>query len=159
MKFHFVDDQKRALVSRLLQRRACFEATAVPYDQVQIERTKGGKPFMANKPPASPAPSGAADGGSSSGGAARGPNWNFNVSHEGRYVALATESTMVCGVDVAAPEAARPGRKKRSVDENLKMMVGQLTASEMATIESARPHEQEMEDVRPSLADGMLIAY
>ena len=31
------------------------------------------------------------------------------VSHEGKYVALAAEPRMVCGVDVAAPEEARAG--------------------------------------------------
>jgi hypothetical protein len=88
MKFHFVDDQKRALVSRLLQRRACFEATglkysdalasapflSVPlhhhpttsrglrYSDALILRTKGGKPFMANKPTSGRAPRLAHDG-------------------------------------------------------------------------------------------------
>ena len=69
MKFRFVADQKRALVSRYLQRRACFEATGVPWSKVEITRTKGGKPFMSNKP--SPTlPNGVH------------ANWNFNVSHE-----------------------------------------------------------------------------
>ena len=69
MKFKFVADQKRALVSRLLQRRACFEATGVRWKDVDIQRTKGGKPFMANKPNVAAA-------------ASRGlaANWNFNVS-------------------------------------------------------------------------------
>ena len=35
------------------------------------------------------------------------PNWNFNVSHEGKYVVLAAEPRLVCGVDVAAPEEQR----------------------------------------------------
>jgi hypothetical protein len=46
MRFKFVADQKRALASRYLQRRACFETTGVPWSSVQIVRTKGGKPFM-----------------------------------------------------------------------------------------------------------------
>uniref|UniRef100_A0A7S2MRD3 holo-[acyl-carrier-protein] synthase n=1 Tax=Haptolina brevifila TaxID=156173 RepID=A0A7S2MRD3_9EUKA len=121
-------------MSRLLQRRACFEATSVAFSQVAIERTKGSKPFMANKPRYAA--------GALSGGA----NWNFNVSHEGKYVCIATEPAMVCGVDVAAPEAHRGG-KKRGIDENLNMMKGQLTNSEMFTIQSARPDEQRMEDL------------
>lgn len=190
MKFHFVDDRKRALVSRLLQRRACFEATGVKYSDAHILRTKGGKPFMANKPTGGWPSRTAHDGDGAAGvrstwrldvssrppqvrrtppprvGDAshscqgqsvtshtltaprrQAPNWNFNVSHEGQYVALASEPVMVCGVDVAAPEVMRPGRKKRSVDETLRMMDGQLTAAEMKTIEEARPDERRMEDL------------
>ena len=38
MKFHFREDQKRALVSRLLQRRACVEATGMEWHAVRIAR-------------------------------------------------------------------------------------------------------------------------
>ena len=133
MKFKFVADQKRALLSRLLQRRACFEVAGVAYGEVAIERTKGGKPFMSNKTAA---------------GARSAPtNWNFNVSHEGMYVVLASEPTMLCGVDVAAPEEHRAGKKKKSIRENLRLMEGQLTPAEMLTINMAAPDERKMEDL------------
>ena len=119
MKFKFTADQKRALVSRLLQRRACFEATGVPWKSVSIARTKGGKPFMANKPMGGAAPVSLA------------PNWNFNVSHEGKYVVLAAEPNALCGVDVAAPEESRALAKKRAFSEQLDMMKGQLSPSEV----------------------------
>jgi 4'-phosphopantetheinyl transferase len=119
MKFRFTADQKRALVSRLLQRRACFEATGVPWKSVSIARTKGGKPFMANKPMGGAAPASLA------------PNWNFNVSHEGKYVVLAAEPNALCGVDVAAPEESRALAKKRAFSEQLDMMKGQLSPSEV----------------------------
>ena len=93
MKYLREDDRKRALVSRLLQRRACVEATGVPWAQVELKRTKGGKPFMANKP------------------AGFGPNWNWNVSHEGHFVALAAEARVLCGIDVAAPDQVRDDRQ------------------------------------------------
>ena len=64
--FRFKDDQKRALVSRLLQRQCVSEAMSLSWQSVQIKRTKGRKPFVMNK---SMDRSGA-------------PNFNFNVSHE-----------------------------------------------------------------------------
>jgi len=130
MKFIYKADQKRALVSRLLQRRVCHEGTGLPYADVRIDRTKGGKPFMANKPAAS--------------AMAEAPNFNFNVSHEGKFVVLATEPWMLCGVDVAAPEEARGGKKKE-FDDTLRMMTSQLTKAEMAVIERARPDVPRME--------------
>ncbi|EOD16419.1 hypothetical protein EMIHUDRAFT_256206 [Emiliania huxleyi CCMP1516] len=48
MKFHFRDDQKRALVSRLLQRHACARYLSLPHGEVQILRTKGRKPYLAS---------------------------------------------------------------------------------------------------------------
>ena len=132
MKFKFVADQKRALVSRFLQRRACHEATGVPWKAVEIVRTKGGKPFMNNKPKAA--------------GSGLHANWNFNVSHEGKYVALAAEPRLVCGVDVAAPEEARAGAKARELDDTLEMMKGQMAPQEWAVIQAARPNQHRMEE-------------
>jgi len=42
MRFKFRDDQKRALVSRLLQRAACHEAYGLAHSAALIKRTKGG---------------------------------------------------------------------------------------------------------------------
>lgn len=140
MKYRFPADQKRALVSRLLQRRACVEATGVKWSDVQIRRTKGSKPYMANKP--------ANGAGGAHNLSSAGPNWNFNVSHEGKFVVLAAEPLMVVGVDVAAPEEERGrGRSKRGIDEQLRFMKDQLSLAELAAIEAARPDEQRMEDV------------
>ena len=132
MRFVQVADRKRALVSRLLQRRVCHEATGCAYADVKIERTKGGKPYMANKPAAAAMTSA--------------PNFNFNVSHEGMFVALGTEPLAVCGIDVAAPEVARGG-KRRDINETLRTMTSQLTKAEMDLIEAARPDLKKMEDL------------
>ena len=64
--FRFKDDQKRALVRRLLQRQCVSAAMSLAWETVQIKRTKGRKPFVMNK---TMDRSGA-------------PNFNFNVSHE-----------------------------------------------------------------------------
>eukprot|EP00667_Euglena_gracilis_P015605 EG_transcript_16237 len=89
-RFKFEEDRKRALLSRLLQRAAVCAAVGLPYDTVVLRRTKGNKPFLAvphSRPDA--------------------PNFNFNVSHEGDYVILATENVCIVGADVAAPQQVR----------------------------------------------------
>ena len=65
--FRFKDDQKRALLSRLLQRRCVSVALGVPWDKVRIKRTKAKKPFAVGVS-----------------ARAHAPNFNFNVSHEAR---------------------------------------------------------------------------
>ncbi|KAJ1618898.1 hypothetical protein T492DRAFT_916452 [Pavlovales sp. CCMP2436] len=93
--FVFRDDQKRALVSRLMQRRCAQEVLCVRgAASVPIGRTKGGKPFV-RAAVARPAAA---------------PNFNFNVSHEGAWVVLASEPSLLVGVDVAAPQEARRRR-------------------------------------------------
>lgn len=92
-RFKREDDRKRALVSRILQRCACEHAVGVRVENAQLMRTKGSKPFLANPPEPRPPDI---------------PNFNFNVSHEGSYVALAAEPVCICGVDVAAPHQLRP---------------------------------------------------
>ena len=72
-------DRKRALLSRMLQRHCIATSLQLPHERVVIARTKGGKPFE------------------SSGlqrGAAR-SNFNFNVSHEGHLVVLASDLVRV----------------------------------------------------------------
>ncbi len=67
-KFTKPEDRKRALVSRLLQRRAATAALGLRHEAVVCKRTRGNKPYVANeltKP-------------------AWAPNWNYSVSHEVR---------------------------------------------------------------------------
>ena len=124
LKFVHMPDKKRALVSRLLQRAACARVTSAPHASIEIRRTKGRKPFLA-----SPLPD-----------PALAPNFNFNVSHEGDFVVLASEPVAVCGVDVAAPDQARRRRRdgrKPSIDEMLKVFANVLTPNERAAVENA----------------------
>ena len=142
MRFKFREDQKRAIVSRcatpnpathpnprpvrwgraralmhravacrLLQRAACHEAYGVAHTAALIQRTKGGKPYLAARPDT--ALEGTPD---------PGPNWNFNVSHEGHYVVLAAEPLLLCGVDVAAPDQSRVRGKPRPLEEHFATM-------------------------------------
>lgn len=126
LRFVFRDDQKRALVSRLLQRRCVEVALGVPANEAQIARTKGNKPYLAARPRGSGA-----------------PNFNFNVSHEGAWVVLASEPLLLVGTDVAAPLDARrrrqgdgstgPGRAK-ALEEIFESMSSSFTAEEWAAI-------------------------
>ena len=99
MRFKREEDRKRALVSRLMQ-RACVGTCAVveTTDAVEIRRTKGGKPFMYVEENATT---------KERRRATAAPNFNFNVSHEGDFVVLASEPVCVVGVDVAAPSQVR----------------------------------------------------
>lgn len=80
-------DRKRTLVSRLLQRHSVATALRVPAERAVIKRTKGSKPFEASGAPR----------------VAHVANYNFNVSHEGHLVVLASDPALLVGVDVAAP--------------------------------------------------------
>ena len=64
-KFKFLEDRKRALVSRLLQRHAASVVLGIPHDAIVIKRTKGRKPYVSNEIQKQTA-----------------PNFNYSVSHE-----------------------------------------------------------------------------
>jgi len=118
-KFKFRDDQKRALVSRLLQRHAAATVLGIPHTAVEIKRTRGRKPYVANavdKPHA--------------------PNFNYSVSHEGNYVVLAAEGICLCGCDIAAPNQLRCSAD-RPLDEVLSAFKTQLTLAEWEIVRSA----------------------
>ncbi len=118
-RYKFEADQRRCLVSKLLQRKCVRDVCSVPFAEINIQRTKGGKPFCANH--CHPV---------------QAPNFNFNVAHEvvhtlllsvangfcasclqpsrysmqGGYVVLAAEPMCICGIDVAAPPEARSAK-------------------------------------------------
>ena len=129
-RFHRFEDRKRALLSRLMQRaaikRACASAEDARWRDARVEaldvrRTKGSKPFHGAR--------------ASVAGA---PNFNYNVSHEGDYVVLASETYAVVGVDVAAPGQVRRvtggGRAERDVGKLLETFSSVLTDRERASI-------------------------
>ena len=66
-KYKLPADRQRALISRLLQRKCMLDVCLEPFSSIDIQRTKGGKPFCA-----SPCNRRLA------------PNLNFNISHEVR---------------------------------------------------------------------------
>ncbi|PKA65951.1 4'-phosphopantetheinyl transferase [Apostasia shenzhenica] len=82
-------DRKRAFVSRLLQYSLVHEVSCLPFDSIFIDRTLEGKPFLRNKIVSSF------------------PNFNFNVSHHGNYVAIVSEPLYLVGLDIVSNEILR----------------------------------------------------
>lgn len=119
-RFRFFEDKQRALVSRLLQRKCAETCLGLGWDEILIKRTKGKKPFVASG--VSERPEGA-------------PNFNYNVSHEGDYVVLASEPVCLVGVDVAAPGQSRKGGGPFDLDRVLKSFGSAFTRDELRNIE------------------------
>ena len=133
LKMMFMPDKKRALVSRLLQRAACSRVTSVPHAEVRINRTKGRKPFMVRDFDNN-------DTTTTTVHLPHAPNFNFNVSHEGDFVVLASEPSAICGVDVAAPgQARRRGKDGRmpTAEEMLQTFSDVFTPHEKEQIRAA----------------------
>ncbi|CAK7325234.1 unnamed protein product [Dovyalis caffra] len=82
-RFLRMEDRKQALVSRLLQYALVHEVLGIPYNEIVIKRTFEGKPYL-----------------ECSKVGIEFPNFNFNVSHHGDYVAMASEPLCLVGVDV-----------------------------------------------------------
>ncbi|GLI65487.1 hypothetical protein VaNZ11_009023 [Volvox africanus] len=122
-------DQDRALISRLLQRCCVCIALGIKWEDVALALTKGRKPFTTNSKPVFA------------------PNFNYNVSHEGRYVAIASDPMYLVGVDVAAPRCGRTGPEAagRPLDQYLHSFRGQLAESEWALLEQLAPDEGQRE--------------
>jgi 4'-phosphopantetheinyl transferase len=79
LRYKQMDDQKRAVVSQLLQRACIVQVLGVAWQQVQLKRTRGGKPFY--------------------GGPANRqhvPNFNYNVSHEVSFSLLLLLLLLCC---------------------------------------------------------------
>ncbi|GLT88741.1 hypothetical protein SLE2022_067520 [Rubroshorea leprosula] len=84
-RFLKMEDRKRALVSRLLQYTLVREVTGIPYGEINIKRTLEGKPYLdCDKV------------------GLEFPNFNFNVSHHGDYVAIASEPLCLVGLDIVS---------------------------------------------------------
>lgn len=81
-RFLRLEDKKRALVSRLLQYSLVHEVLGIPFDKIIINRTVEGKPYLLNE------------------GNLIFPNFNFNSSHHGDYVGVASEPFFLVGLDI-----------------------------------------------------------
>ncbi|KAJ0102658.1 hypothetical protein Patl1_05888 [Pistacia atlantica] len=80
-----MEDRKRALVSRLLQNALVHEVLGIPVDEIIIKRTIEGKPYLECDKVGMEF-----------------PNFNFNVSHHGDYVAIASEPLCLVGLDIVS---------------------------------------------------------
>uniref|UniRef100_A0ACD6A529 Uncharacterized protein n=1 Tax=Avena sativa TaxID=4498 RepID=A0ACD6A529_AVESA len=75
------EDRKRALLSRLLQYSLVHHVLGIPFHQIDICRTIEGKPYLENETLAF-------------------RNFNFNTSHQGDYVGIASELLCLVGLDI-----------------------------------------------------------
>ena len=121
-KYRLPEDRQRALVSRLLARKVSAEMCGLAHNDVSIQRTRSGKPFLSTPHTT-----------------ASQPNFNFNISHDGDFVVLASEPTCLVGVDVVAPREKTPNRGGRDALRN------SFTYQEQAYING---HETEFEKDR-----------
>ncbi|RLN92934.1 hypothetical protein BBJ28_00003338 [Nothophytophthora sp. Chile5] len=125
-RFLFAKDQKLALASRLLQRQLVRELFDVSVDAIEIRRTPENKPFWKRPETAgSVAPS----------------TWNYNVSHHGTIVAIASEFRELVGVDVVRL-SDRPHRKT-SVEEFFRAFEGHFNPSEWDYIRGVDPVDED----------------
>ncbi|XP_059502611.1 L-aminoadipate-semialdehyde dehydrogenase-phosphopantetheinyl transferase isoform X2 [Stegostoma tigrinum] len=113
--FVFARDAKAAMGGRLLIRKLIAERLKIPWNEIQLQRTTKGKPFLANPVFTTI------------------PNFNFNISHHGDYTVLAAEPNLQVGVDVVKTDF--PG--SRSVAEFFRIMNRQFTGYEWNTIKMA----------------------
>ncbi|XP_057434076.1 uncharacterized protein LOC130726787 [Lotus japonicus] len=84
-RFFKMEDQKRALVSRMLQYALVHDVLKIPFPQIIINRTPEGKPYLDYDK-----------------SGMKFPNFNFNVSHHGDYVAIASEPVCLVGIDIVS---------------------------------------------------------
>ncbi|KAL3033797.1 hypothetical protein AAZX31_02G156000 [Glycine max] len=84
-RFVKMEDRKRALVSRMLQYVLVHDVLQIPFPDIVIKRTLEGKPYLDYDK-----------------FDLRFPNFNFNVSHHGDYVAIASEPVCLVGVDIVS---------------------------------------------------------
>ncbi|KAG2555690.1 hypothetical protein PVAP13_8NG022100 [Panicum virgatum] len=79
------DDRKRALVSRLLQYSLVRHVLRIPFRHTTICRTPQGKPYRKEN-----------------GYCSTFPNFDFNTSHQGDYIGIASEPLCLVGLDIAS---------------------------------------------------------
>ncbi|CAI9091362.1 OLC1v1026378C3 [Oldenlandia corymbosa var. corymbosa] len=77
-------DRKRALISRLLQYALVHKVLGIPFHEIIIKRTVEGKPYLEYDDQTCGF-----------------PNFNFNTSHDGDYVGIASEPVCLVGIDIA----------------------------------------------------------
>uniref|UniRef100_A0A0D9XNT8 Uncharacterized protein n=1 Tax=Leersia perrieri TaxID=77586 RepID=A0A0D9XNT8_9ORYZ len=113
------DDRKRALVSRLLQYSLVHHALGIPPQQIHINRTLEGKPYLENKNVAF-------------------PSFNFNTSDQGDYVGIASEPLCLVGLDIAS--ISKP--QGETMLEFIKNFTSNLTEHEWNCIVSSGCHDE-----------------
>ncbi|NWS75195.1 ADPPT transferase, partial [Crotophaga sulcirostris] len=113
-QFVFARDAKAALAGRLLIRKLIAEKLCIPWNEIHLQRTPKGKPFLANNIFSICS------------------NYNFNVSHQGDYAVLAAEPELQVGIDIMKTNL--PG--SNSIPSFFRIMKRQFTETEWGVIKS-----------------------
>ncbi|NWV72086.1 ADPPT transferase, partial [Malurus elegans] len=113
-QFVFARDAKAALAGRLLMRKLIAEELSIPWNEVHLQRTSKGKPFLANNL------------------LGINSNYNFNISHQGDYAVLAAEPELQVGIDIM--KTSLPGSS--SIPNFFHLMKRQFTETEWDVIKS-----------------------
>lgn len=120
----FKKDAKSALIGRLMMRKVLSEQLKIPYNDVILNRTEKGKPYLANE--------------------AIEPslqNFSFNISHQGDFTVLAAEPLIQVGIDVM--KTTYPSSS--TVPAFFHTMRKQFTAYEWQTIKSQKSEWKQLE--------------
>ncbi|RCN39025.1 4'-phosphopantetheinyl transferase family protein [Ancylostoma caninum] len=115
-RFRFRDDSLACVVGRLMIRQAARTVSALPWQTIEIGRSDRGKPYLAN-PNAS---------------------LNFNVSHQGDLVVLASSESEKIGVDVMRSDDSRGS----SALEHIERMSDLFTEGELRMMRSAGSEQE-----------------
>ncbi|KFV98686.1 L-aminoadipate-semialdehyde dehydrogenase-phosphopantetheinyl transferase, partial [Fulmarus glacialis] len=99
---------------RLLIRKLIAEKLCIPWNEIHLQRTSKGKPFLANNVFGIYS------------------NYNFNVSHQGDYAVLAAEPELQVGIDIMKTNL--PGSS--SIPNFFRIMKRQFTETEWGVIKS-----------------------
>ncbi|XP_074938317.1 L-aminoadipate-semialdehyde dehydrogenase-phosphopantetheinyl transferase isoform X6 [Phalacrocorax aristotelis] len=113
-QFVFARDAKAALAGRLLIRKLVAEKLCIPWNEIHLQRTSKGKPFLANNVFSIYS------------------SYNFNVSHQGDYAVLAAEPELQVGIDIMKTNL--PGSS--SIPNFFHIMKRQFTETEWGVIKS-----------------------
>ncbi|EPS68574.1 hypothetical protein M569_06195, partial [Genlisea aurea] len=116
-RFVKFEDQKRALTSRLLQYALVHQVLNLRFEEIAIRRTLEGKPYLVCDNMKS----------------MRFPNFNFNVSHHGDYVGIASEPLCLVGLDIVSYSLP----ENESVHEFLRSFLSYFTQLEWRNIFSS----------------------
>ncbi|XP_074391273.1 L-aminoadipate-semialdehyde dehydrogenase-phosphopantetheinyl transferase isoform X2 [Zonotrichia albicollis] len=99
---------------RLLMRKLMAEELCIPWNEVHLQRTPKGKPFLASNI------------------VGINSNYSFNVSHQGDYAVLAAEPELQVGIDIMKTDL--PGSS--SIPNFFHLMKRQFTETEWDVIKS-----------------------
>ncbi|XP_050784297.1 L-aminoadipate-semialdehyde dehydrogenase-phosphopantetheinyl transferase isoform X3 [Gopherus flavomarginatus] len=106
--------QEETRAGRLLIRKLMAEKLRIPWNEIHLQRTSKGKPFLVNDI------------------LGIHPNFNFNVSHQGDYAVLAAEPELQVGIDIMKTNLPGSG----SIPDFFRIMKRQFTEAEWSVIKS-----------------------